>query len=428
MRLKQPGAFFLIILVLVSLQAVAARALDVTSPLGQDGDGRVIANPYMHESFLDYLKSNSVYPVLGKDGVPLFYYSENKAFGCTGICDTVSTNGYTLGSRNADLSSTDPARLIDSSLLMGDSATQEATNTLNAMRQSLSGNPEGLDLLERQILENQEGAIKGSYMSERYGSVWDYALEKLQQDPSAYNNLLNNVAGGNLPASAGALDDYLKSNFNINSAFDASSLYSALESGMLGPMQSAELMENVLDQLSGQLGKNMDLSKLSEYSPLMNTPEFRQAMENALNEIEKNPESYQRMKDMINSMMQDEQSRQVLRDLMTEMIKKGDWEALKNLSKIFSELGNSKELMAELMKGITEHMREMIANGKMDEISKLLDDPEMKQMFDEALKAFSESFFEQLQKYIGDFLGEYAYVLAVVAVAAALLVFYRMKI
>jgi hypothetical protein len=422
MKPRQLLAFLPITLILINS---AAAEPGITYPF--DGSSGAVLNPYMDSTFLEYLKTQSVYPVLDKDGLPLFYLSENPAYGCTGICDHVQAGSYFLGSKSLDHADA-PAGAVDSSILMGSSGTEQAINSANAMRQALSGDTQALDAFERRLLENEAGALKSSYMAERYDSVWDYALETLQKTPDIYNSLADSVAKGDLPGSASTFEDYIRENFDVSRAFDSTSLYSALENEMLGQMQAGELMQNTLKELSGRLGKNMNTDMIGDYSELMKSQEFRSAMEKALGEIKKNPEAYEQLRDMAGEMMKDERMRQALSDMMKEMINKGDWKSVADLAKIMSELGGGKDVVNSMMEGFTRYMRDLAKEGKLEKAADMLSDPEMKKALDEAMKVFSQSILEMLQKYIADFLKEYAYVMAVVAVAAAFFVFYKTRI
>ena len=272
--------------------------IEITYPFTQSGESVLIQNPLMHESFLDFLRENSVYVVPGKDGVPLFYYSENGTFGCYGTCSNVTMNNYTFGSKTLDMTGLQAAEILNESVVTGSTGIDNSMNMIKSIRESLQGNPQALAEFEKELLGEQEDYLKNTYYENAYGDVWDYALEEMKKNPELYSSLRGDLNTGDLSGAIENLEKYLDGNFDINEAYDLSNLYSAIENRKLGQSQIEELMRNALKRMSEEEGMDLDLEGMEKLSDMLNSEEFKNAMEKAMETMQENPEMFEQLQDL----------------------------------------------------------------------------------------------------------------------------------
>lgn len=403
--------------------------IEVTYPFIGSGEDVLISNPYLQGSFLDFLEENSVHTVIDKSGIPLLYYSENQSFGCQGICSNISMNNYTLGSSILDVPGLLPGD-INESMVFGNRDIEETMDTMNAIRESLGDNPEALSGFESQLLEQQEGFLRGVYFENAYDDVWDYALEEIKKDPEVFGSLMKHIGMKDIGASVGDLEKFLSENFDINSAYDMSSLFSALENRQMGQAQMGEFMRNVLERLSEQQGidLNLDDIDLEGFSELLDSDEFKNTMEKALEMIEENPEMFEHLKELAEEMLERPETMEVFKEALKEMLEKADWESISKLIELFSKMDNKQQLLEAMMEGATEHMREMAESGMMDEIQEKLNDPELRKMLMEAAQSFSKGILDDLVERIEQTPMGFAYIIAILAVIATLIILMRIKL
>jgi uroporphyrinogen-III decarboxylase len=110
------------------------------------------------------------------------------------------------------------------------------------------------------------------------------------------------------------------------------------------------------------------------------------------------------------------------------MMEKSDWETIKNLMEAFSKMENKQELMETLMKSAGEYMKEMVESGQMDELTKMMNDPALKDMMAEASQYFSQEMAESIWDWIKETPIEVAYVVALIAIIATLLILMKLRL
>lgn len=422
---------------------VAGPELSVIYPFMNAASETLVLKPFFQQSFLDFLENNSVQAIIDKDGLPLIYFSGEPGkprFGCEGFCPAISMNNYTFGSKSLNdsglgsgLANMQNMQIVNESMVVGNYGIENSIDTMNAIRASLSDNPQALADFERYLLEQQEGFLRTTYYDELYKDVWDYAVSDIRKDPGLYNSLLNDLRMDDIEGAAGKLDDYLQGNFDINGAFDMESMYSALENGQIGDMQTEEFMRNVLERIAetGNMENikngldNIDLEKLSD---LLKKDEFGEMMKKASEMMKNNPEMFDKLGDLAKEMLERPETKEVFKEALKEAMKKGDWEAMKNLMDAFSKMDNKQELMETLTKGMGEYMREMVESGQMEKMMKQMDDPAMKGMMSEAAQAFSQGMLESMWEWIKKTPIEFSYVVALIAIIVTLLILVKLKI
>jgi len=399
----------------------------------------LVLDPFFHQSFLDFLKNNSVEAIIDKDGLPLVYFSGEPGgprFGCEGFCPVISINNYTFGSKalnDSGLANMQDMQIMNESMVVGNGEIENSIDTINAIRADLGNNPQALADFERYLLEQQEGLLRGTYYDERYKDVWDYAVSDIQKDPGLYNSLVNDLRMDDIEGAISKMDDYLKNNFDIDGAFDLENMFSGLENGQLGNMQTEEFMRNVLERIAETENMeniknaldNIDLEKLSD---LLKKDGFSEMMKKANEMMKNNPEMFDRLDDIAKEMLERPETRDVFKEALKEAMKNGDWEAIKNLMDAFSKMDNKQELMETLMQGMGEYMREMVESGQMENMMKQMDDPAMKDMMSEAFQSFSQDIAENMWDWIKKTPIEFSYVVALVAIIATLLILMKLKI
>jgi tetratricopeptide (TPR) repeat protein len=411
------------------LVQAAESELDVVYPFLNATEEMLVLKPYFHQSFLDFLGTNSVHPVIDKDGLPLVYFSDNLSFGCSGFCSNITVNNYTFGSKSLDYSGLPYEMITEDTLVAGSSGIEQSIDTMNAIRASLKNDPEALAGFERYLLEEEEGFLKGTYYDELYGDVWDYAVSKIRDDPYLYGSLLKDMKTGDMGEAISRLDEYLRNNFDINGAFDLENMYSAIENGQLGNMMAEEFMRNVLERIAENenIDLNLDDLNLEEFSDLLNTEEFREMMERVSEMMENNPEMFDRLADLAKEMMKNPETREVFKEAMKEMMKNADWDTIKNLMDAFSKMENKQELMEMLMESMGEYMREMVESGQMDDMLNMMNDPAMREMMAEAFQSFSQEMLESMGDWIKEIPIEFSYVVALIAIIATLLILMKLR-
>ncbi len=408
----------------------AESEFDIVYPFANATTETLVLKPYLQESFLDFLEENSVQAVIDEDGLPLAYFSEEPIFGCSGFCPSITMNNYTLGSKSLDYSGLPYETITEETMVVGSSDIGQSIDTMNAIRASLKNDPEALAGFERYLLGEQEGFLKGTYYDELYDDVWDYAVSDIQDDPYLYRSILREMEAGDMGKAIEKLEEYMKGGFDMNGAFDLSSMYSAIENGQLGNMQMDEFMRNVLKRIAEN--ENMDINlddlNLEEFSDLLDTDEFREMMERAGEMMKDNPEMFDRLADLAKEMMENPETREIFKEALKDMMKNADWDALKNLMDAFSKMENKQELMETLMESMGEYMREMAESGQMDEMLNMLDDPAMREMMAEAFQSFSQEMFESAWDWIKEIPVEISYVIAIIAIIATLLILMKLRI
>lgn len=441
----------LAIILSFSVRSVAAETaveaagpeLNLIYPFMNAVNETLVLNPLFQQSFLDFLKDNSVQAVLDSDGFPLIYFSGEPGgprFGCEGFCPSISMNNYTFGSKALNLSDVSgldaglaDMQIAEESMVVGSDGIENSIGTINAIRSGLSGNPRALADFERYLLGQQEGSLRGTYYDERYNDVWDYAVSNIEKDPGLYNSILNDLRMNDIGNAAGRLDAYLQNNFDINGAFDMESMYSALENGQIGDMQTEEFMRNVLERIAET--ENMDSIKnaldnidLENFSDLLKREEFGEMMKNAGEMMKNNPEMFDKLGDLAREMVERPETRDVFKEALKEAMKNADAEAIKDLMDAFSKMENKEELMKTLMEGVGEYMREMVESGQMEEMMKQMDSPAMRDMMAEAAQEFSQSMLESMGDWAKNIPIEFSYVVALIAIIVTLLILLKLKL
>ncbi len=402
--------------------------LDVLYPLLDSMNLTAIRNPYFQESFLSFLRENAVNVAIGKDGMPLFYYSENESFGCTGICDNITFNNYTFGSSSMDGDFPEGTNVIGESLVVGDGDLARSIDMLNAIRQSLMENPEALNDFESELMEQQEGYLERVYREELSDDVWDYALDKIKDEPGLYDSIADSIRKDDLESAVSQLEDYMKENYDIESAYDMSNLFDSIENDRLGTLQSEEFLKNVLERIAEEQGREIDPGDIDGLSELMNSEEFKEALKKAKDAMDENPEAFEHMKSLAEEMLENPETKEVFKDAMKKLMEEGDWDTIKELMDAFNQLDNKKELMETLMEGMAEHMNELMESGMMDEMMEMLSDPAMKEALNEAMSTYMQSFFENIGDWAEEIPVEIPYIVAFIAIAATLLILLKLRI
>jgi len=404
------------------------NGVEVIYPFIEAESQTLVLSPYLQESFLEYLKSNSVFPVIDSDGFPLFYYSDNETFGCYGVCSNITMNNYSFGSKLVNITGFPVPEILPESVIVGSPAIESSMNTMNSIRASLAENPAALAEFERQLLEEQEGYLRSVYFANAYGDVWDYALDEIKHDPEIYNSILKNMHLGNLEGSIDGLEKHLLENFDINEAYDLSNLYSAIENKKIGQAQIEEFMRNVLKRMSEEENIDLNLEDLDKLSDMLNSDEFKRAMDKAMEMIEENPEAFEKLQDLANEMLARPETQEVFKQALKELMERGDWDSVKKLLDVFNKMDNKQQLMETMMEGFSDHMRDMVTEGKLDEIKELISDEKLRKMMLESAQSFSKGIFENLADWAKETPVELAYIVALAAVIAALILFMKMKI
>jgi hypothetical protein len=363
------------------------------------------------------------------DGLPLFYYSENKSFNCNGVCSNITMNNYSFGSKMLDPSGFQAAETLDGPVVLGNPGVEDYVDTANSIRESLGDNPDALAEFERQLLEDQEGFLKRTYIDNSYEDVWDYALEEMMRDdPKAYDSLKWSTRMGDLDGAVSDIENYLGDNFDINEAYDMSSLYSAIENKKIGQAQLGEFMRNVMKQMAENENVKLNTDDLERFSKMLNSPEFENMMDNVLEKIEENPEAFDRLKDIAQEAMSRPETMEMFREAVDRMFENADWDSVNRVMDIFNKLENKEQLLETLMEGTSRHMREMVKNGKIDEIKEMLTDPQLIETMMKAAQSFSQSFLEQAGEWAEQIPLEFAYIVALAATIATLIMLIKLKI
>jgi hypothetical protein len=406
----------------------AEPPLDMVFPFRESANDTVLARPYLHQSFLEYLQNQSVYPVIGEGGVPLFYYSGNGSFGCMGICDNITMNNYVFGSERLDVTALEGVDVIDESVVVGNREIDDFIDIINSIRTSLAENPQALGEFEKQLLEDQKDVLTRTYYENAYDDVFDYAVDDIMNYPEIYGSLRRNVRSDNLEGAVEDLERYLGENFDIDEAYDMSNLYSALEDRKIGPMQLEEFMRNVLDSVAEMEGAELDTADLDKFSDLLNSDEFKQAADKAAEMIEKNPQVLEDVLDLADKVLDNPATMDMFREAVDRLFENADWDAVNEVIDLFSKLDNKEQMIETLMEGFTEHMRDMTKEGKIDEIKQMLEDPQMLETMMKATQTFSQTFLEMLGEWVKDIPLEFAYVVAIAATIATLIMLAKIKI
>jgi hypothetical protein len=406
----------------------AEPPVEVVYPFIGAANGTLLTSPYLHQSFLDYLYNQSVYPVIGEDGTPLFYYSENETFGCSGICSNITMNDYVFGSERLGAPAGTGMDVLDESVVVGNSEIEGYIDTVNTLRSSLAGNQQALQELEMQLLEGQEDYLTSTYFKNAYDNVFDYAIEEVMNDPETYSSLRWNVKTNDVGEAVSDLEKYLSENYDIDGAYDMSSLYSALQDKKMGQLQMEEFMRNVLDRMGDMEGVDLDTADLEQFSDLLNSDEFKEASDKAMDMLEENPELFEDVLDLAEKVADSPETMDMFKEAVDKMFENADWDSVQNVMDLFNKLENKDQLLETLMEGVSEHMREMVKEGKIDEIKGMLEDPKMLEMMTEAAQSFSQSFMEQMGDWASEIPIEFAYVIAVVATIATLIMLNKIKI
>jgi len=426
-----------------SVRPVAAEAagpdLSVIYPFLNAASETLVLNPLFQQSFLAFLENNSVQAIIDKDGLPLIYFSGEPGgprLGCEGFCPSISMNNYTFGSKalnDSGLANMQNMQIMNGSMVVGSEGIENSVDTINAIRSELSGNPQALADFERYLLEQQEGSLRGTYYDERYKDVWDYALSGIKKDPGLYNSILNDLRMNDIGNAAGRLDDYLQNNFDISGAFDMESMYSAIENGQIGDMQTEEFMRNVLERIAetenlGNIKNALDNIDLEKFSDLLKKDEFGEMMKKAGEMMQNNPEMFDKLGDLAKEMLERPETRDVFKEALKEAMKNADAEAIKNLMDAFAKMENKEELMKTLMEGVGEYMREMVESGQMEEMMKQMDSPAMRDMMAEAAQAFSQGMLESMGDWAKQIPIEFSYIVALIAIVVTLLILLKLKL
>ncbi|MFH0956805.1 MAG: hypothetical protein V1813_03010 [Candidatus Aenigmatarchaeota archaeon] len=410
----------------MSAAASAAEAPGLIFPFTEADNATFVSRPYFDASFLDFLERSGVDAVIDRDGLPLVYYSENGSFGCNGFCGNITMNGFTFGSKTMGAGGVPSALTVDESVVAGSEGISSFVDTADAIRLGLMDSPEALDEFEKYLLEQEEGYMRSAYYDE-LGDVWDQALGGIKGDPSVYGPLSGSVGSGDLAGAVAGMEDYIGKNFDVNSAYDMSSLYSALGEGKLGSVQAEELMRGVLDRMAEEGNVDLNLDDMGKFSDLMNTGEFGEMMDRASEVMKENPEMFDRLGDLTKEMMDTPETAEVLKKALEEAMEKGDWEAVKELMDVFSKMENKEELMKALTEGMAEHMRDMIESGQMDKLMQMMDDPALRDMLSEVSQSFSQGMLESAWEWLKNTPPELAYIVALAAIIATLLILVKLK-
>jgi len=401
---------------------------EVVYPFIEAANNTVLLNPYLHHSFLEYLYNQSVYPVIGEDGFPLFYYSANETFGCEGICSNITMNNYVFGSETLNISAGPDMEIFPESLVVGNSQIEDSMDIINSMRTTLADNPDALGEFERQLLESQEDYLRSTYFENAYEDVFDYALDELKNYPEIYDSLRRNVRMNDLDGAVEDLERYLNENFDIDEAYDMSNLYSALEDKKIGQIQLEEFMRNVLEKMAENEGVVLDAGDIEKFSEMLDSEEFKRAADKASEMLESNPEDFEKVLDLAEKGLESPEAKEMFKDAVKEMLEHADWDSVKKVMDLFNKLENKQQLLETLMEGFSEHMRDMVRDGKIDEIKEMLEDSKLMEMLTEAAQSFSEGFLEQLGDWVKEIPIEFAYVIAVAATIATLIMLIKIKI
>jgi hypothetical protein len=426
----RPGLFLISLAAILAFSqpAMAEGDVGVVYPFVEAEDSTLVTSPYLEESFLQYLEESSVYPAIDSDGLPLFYYSENGTFMCQGICSSISMNNYIFGSKALDVSGLPAAEMLNESAVVGSPEIGNFIDGINAIRSSLRHNPDALAEFESQLLEEQEGYLRSTYFENAYDDVWDYALEEIMRDPLMKAKLRQDMITGDLEGSVEEIEKYLRENFDINGAYDMSSLFSAIENKKIGHAQAEEFLRNVLERMGEEMNMDLDLSDIDKFSDLLNSEEFKDVMDRASEIIEQNPQAFDRLQDLADEMLSRPETRDVFKEAVKEMMENADWESLKELLDLFNKIDNKEQMLSTMMDAFSEHMRDMVSEGKTDEIMQMLDDPKLREMLAESVQSFSEGFLENLGDWAKEIPVEFAYIVALAAVVATLLMLIKLKI
>lgn len=422
---------FLAIILSFNPQPALAEESDV-SPLYPFLDASTetfVSEPYFQESFLEFLENNSVYPVIDEERLPLLYFAEEPGLGCEGFCSNITFNNHTFGSKTMDSSNLPEMEDLKERMVMGSGELEKSMDTINAVRTALKSDPEALAEFERYLAGEQEGPIKGTYYDELYDDVWDYAVSEMEKDPAFYGPLLKEMKTDDLEGAIERMDDYLQENFDMNGAFDIASMYSAIENGQLGNIQTEELMRNVLKEIAGQEGMDIDMDglDLEGLSDLLDTDEFRGALKKASEMMKENPEMFDRLSDLSREMMDNPETREVFKDALKEMMENSDWDAMKDLMEAFSKMDNKDDLLQMLSESMGEYMRQMVESGQMDQMMEMMSDPAVKEMMSEAFQSFSQEMLESAWDRLKEIPAEFSYVVAIIAILATLVILMKLK-
>ncbi len=419
----------LIATLIFSQPALAAEpSYDMVYPFIEATNETILARPVLHQSFLEYLQNQSVYPVIGEDGVPLFYYSGNESYGCTGICDNITMNNYVFGSERLDAASLEGMDVIDDSVVVGNREIEEFMDIINGIRSSLADNPEALVEFEKQLLGDQEDILTSTYYENAYDDVFDYAIDDIMNDPELYDSLRRNVRSHDLDGAVEDLERYLSENFEIDEAYDISNLYTALENKKIGPVQIEEFMKNVLDAMAEMEGVELDTEDFKRFSELLNSDGLKKAADRASEMMENNPEAFEEVLDLANEALDDPATMEMFREAVDKLFENADWESVNEVLDLFNKLENKEQLLETLMEGFTDHMRDMVKEGKIDEIKRMLEDPQMMETMMKATQTFSQTALEMLSDWVKEIPIEFAYVIAIAATIATLIMLAKIKI
>lgn len=383
---------------ILAFSALAFAELPVIYPFDKSGSA-VIARPYFEKSFLDYLREVSIFPILDEGGSPAFYYSADCASGCTNI----SINNYTFGSSTFAKSETGLSAVV-----IGHPNFSDSINSINFLRLSLGS--KALADMERSLLAEQF-PFRQEYYDARYTDVWDYAIDAIKKNSTVYSELTERIRAKDYAAAAEALKKYLDENFETNALYDALNLYDALDKGRIGPIQYNELMENVL--------RNLDVPEAELESLLkgLESEQFREALKKAMEAAEKDENLKRLAKEILNN-------KELMDSLMKELVKNN---ALKEFFDLFMKLENKDEIIRSIMRASTEYMRELVSEGKMDDISKSLEG-EFKEIAESLANSFGRSILDTIGDWGSSASRELAYVLTAVALAVMAIILFKMRI
>ncbi|UCD03142.1 MAG: hypothetical protein JSV63_00715 [Candidatus Aenigmatarchaeota archaeon] len=401
---------------------------EILYPFWETGETKLLVNPYLDQSFIDYLVSNDVYPVIDRDGSTLFYFSENEEFGCVGICDRIVLGEYVMASNSMETEAFPALPQLENQVVVGDDNLKRHIESVNTLREILSHDDVALDEFEKILLENNQDPLKRLYYENAYDDVFDYAIEEMRNiDPGAYNSIANSIDEGDLDGAVNSFENFMNESYNIDSAFDASDLYSALENGNIGTKQFEELLENVIDRMAENEGFDIDPQDLDRLSELLNSEEFGDITDKISENIENNPEIFDKIKDLSGNILDSPQSRELFEEAIREMMENVKWEHIQRLIDLFNKIDNKEELMQTLMEGFSKHMRELLRTGKADEIKSFMDDEKLMQLTNQAMQSFSTGFLDQLRELISNIPIEFAYVLALVVTITTLIMLAKIK-
>jgi len=143
-------------------------------------------------------------------------------------------------------------------VVVGSNDIDDLMGTINSVRASLADNPEALAEFEGELLEEQEGYLRSTYFENAYDDVWDYSLGDLKNDDDFYSSLIKHMDTEGIEGGIEELGKYMNENFDVNEAYDLTSLFSAIENKQIGHMQLDEFMRNALKGISE--AENMDLN------------------------------------------------------------------------------------------------------------------------------------------------------------------------